>query len=103
MYKIRLQSNYALTQTDIEGEYTMQQVDTIQLAPKVSTIFDRVVDFFSSPRVSTPQPDLVLANIDWPDSDFDSKQSYCKSDNQPVSGGYNEAFIVQYWTSYHLS
>jgi len=80
----------------------MQQADTIQLVPKVSTIFNRVVHFFSSSRFSTPQPDQVLSNIDWPDSDFDSKQPYYGNDNQPVSGGYNEAFIVQYWTSYHL-
>ncbi len=80
----------------------MQQVDTIQLVPKVSTIFNRIVHFFGSPRFSTPQPDQVMINIDWPDSDFDSKQPYYGNDNQPVSGGYNEAFIVQYWTSYHL-
>ena len=79
----------------------MQQVDTIQLIPKVSTIFDRVIHFFGSSRFSTPQPDQVLSNIDWPDSESDSKQPYCGSDNQSISGGYNEAFIVQYWTSYH--
>ena len=78
----------------------MQQLDTIQLAPKVSTIFNRVIDFFGSSRISTPQPDRFITNIDWPDSD--SKQSYYGSDNQPVSGGYNEAFIVQNWTSYQL-
>jgi hypothetical protein len=80
----------------------MQQVDTIQLVPKFSTIFDGVVHFFGSSRFSTPQPDQVIGNIGWPDSDSDSKQSYYGSDNQPVSGGYNEAFIVQYWASYHL-
>ncbi len=80
----------------------MQQVDTIQPVPKVSTIFNRVDHFFGSSRFSTPQPDQVISNIDWPDSDSDSKQSYYGRDNQPVSGGYNEAFIVQYWTSYHL-
>ena len=53
-------------------------------------------------RFLTPQPGHVLTNIDWPDSDFDSKQSYWGSNNQLVSGGYNEAYIVQYWTSYHL-
>ena len=80
----------------------MQQVDTIQLEPKASTIFNRVVHFFGSSQFSTHQPDQVLTNIDWPDSDFDSKQPYYGNENQPVSGGYNEAFIVQYWTSYHL-
>jgi len=80
----------------------MQQVDTIQLIPKVSTIFDRVIHFFGSSRFSTAQPDQVLSYIDWSDSDSDSKQPYCGSDNQPISGGYNEALIVQYWTSYHL-
>jgi len=80
----------------------MQQVDTIQLVPKVSTIFYRLVHFFGRSRFSTPQPDQVMTNIDWPDSDPDPKQPYCGSDNQPVSGGYNEAYIAQYWTSYHL-
>ncbi len=80
----------------------MQQADTIRLAPEVSTIFNRVIHFFGSSRNSAPQPDQVLSNIDWPDSESDSKQSYYGSDNQPVSGGYNEAFFVQYWTSYHL-
>jgi hypothetical protein len=78
----------------------MQQVDTIQLVPKASAIFNRVVHFFNRFRFSTHQPGQALINIDWPDSD--SKRSYCESDNQPVSGGYNEAYIVQYWTSYHL-
>jgi hypothetical protein len=78
----------------------MQQVDTIQPVPKVSTIFNRVVHFFGRSRLSSPRPDPVITNINWPDSD--SKQSYSGSDNQPVSGGYNEAYIVQYWTSYHL-
>ena len=78
----------------------MQQVDTIQPVPKVSTLFNRVALFFGRSRLSSPQPDPVITNIDWPDSD--SEQSYCESDSQPVSGGYNEAYIVQYWTSYHL-
>ena len=78
----------------------MQQVDTIQLVPKVSAIFNRVVHFFGSSRLSTPQSDQAMANIDWPDSE--PKLSNCRSDNRPVSGGYNEAFIVQHWTSYHL-
>ena len=78
----------------------MQQVDTIQPVPKVSTLFNRVVRFFGRSRLSSHQPDPVTANIDWPDSG--SEQSYCGRDNRPVSGGYNEAYIVQYWTSYHL-
>ena len=78
----------------------MQQVDTNQLISQASTVFNRIIHFFGSPRISIPQPDRILSNIDWPDSD--SEQSYCGCDNQPVSGGYNEAFIVQYWTSYHL-
>ena len=82
----------------------MQQADTIRLAPEVSTIFNRVFHFFGSSRYSAPQPDQVLSNIDWPDSesDPDSKQPYHESYKRPISGGYNEAFIVQYWTSYHL-
>ncbi len=82
----------------------MQQADTIQLVPKGSTIFNRVIHFFGRSRFSTPQPDQVLSNIDWPDSEpeSDSKQPYYGNYKQPISGGYNDAFIVQYWTSYHL-
>jgi hypothetical protein len=82
----------------------MQQVDSIQLVPKVATIFNRVVHFFASSRVSTRQSDQVICNIDWPDSDpdFDPRKHYHGPHEQPISGGYNEAFIVQYWTSYHL-
>lgn len=79
----------------------MQQVDLIQLIPKVSTIFNRVIRFFGSSRLTTPQPDQGLSKIDWPDSD--SKQPYRGDYEQSISGGYNEAFIVQYWTSYHLN
>ena len=122
MYKIRCQSNYTLTQFNIvsttktaaywnnavtandKGEYTMQQVDTLQQAPKVSTIFDRVIHFFGNSRLSTPLPDQVQSNIDWSDSDpeYDPNHPYHGSYQQPTSGGYNEAFIVQNWTSYHL-
>ena len=78
----------------------MQQVDSIQRVPRVSTIFNKVIPLFANSRFSTPQPDPILSNIDW--SDSDSKQPYCGSYNEPISGGYNDAFIVQYWTSYHL-
>jgi hypothetical protein len=88
------------TSANIKGEYTMQQIDTIQLAPKASTIFDRIVHFFVGSRISTPQPDLLTTNVDWPDSD--SKESYYGCDNQHVCGGYNEAFIVQHWASYDI-
>ena len=80
----------------------MQQVDTIQLVPKFASIFNWLVHFFGSPRISTPQPDQVISQFDWSDSDSDLEQSYSGSDNQPVSGGYNEAFIIQHWSSYHL-
>ena len=78
----------------------MQRAGYIQLVSKVSTFFDRAVPFFGRPRLSTPQPGQLMAKIDWPDSDFNP--SCCVRDNDTVSGGYNEAFIVQYWTSYHL-
>jgi len=78
----------------------MQQVDTIQLVPKVSAILNTVVHFLGSFRYSTPQHGQPMINNDWPDSD--SIKPYCENDNQPVSGGYNEAYIVQYWTSYRL-
>ena len=87
-----------------KGENVMHQTDTLQLVPKASTIFSRVIHFFGNSRLSTPQPDQVLSNIDWPDSDPASnpKQPYHESYKRPISGGYNEAFIVQYWTSYHF-
>ena len=78
----------------------MQQVDTIQQVPNFSIIFNKVVRFFSSPRDATTQPAPFTININWHDPD--SKQSRYGSDNQHVSGGYNEAFIVQQWASYHL-
>ena len=126
MYKIRFQSNYTLARFDIvratencghrdkaattndRGEYTMQQIDTIQPVPKASAIFNRLVHFIGGSRLSTPQPDQsrrpdrVLNNIDWPDSNLGSGQPSHGGCKRPVCGGYNEAFIVQYWTSYHL-
>ena len=92
-----------MTATD-KGEKIMQQEDTTLPEPKASTIFNRVIQFFGIARFSTPQPDQVSGNIDWPDSDSESdpNQPYLGSYKQPISGGYNEAFIVQYWTSYHL-
>ena len=118
MYKTRFQGNYTLTQFNIvraiktkavrnksvtannKGGNIMQQADSIQLVPKVSTIFERIVRLFCRSRVSTPVSHQFMTHIDWPDSD--SELSCCERDNQPVSGGYNEAYIVQYWTSYHL-
>jgi len=86
----------------------MQQVDANQLIPKALTVFNRIIDFFGVARISipqpdqTPRPDRFLSNIDWSDSDSDSGQSSHDSCNRPVCGGYNEAFIAQYWASYHL-
>lgn len=86
----------------------MQQVDTNQLIPKASTVFNRIIHFFGSPRISIPQPDQsprpdrILSNINWPDSDSESGQPSHDSCKRPVCGGYNEAFIVQYWASYNL-
>jgi len=117
MYKTRFQGNYTLTQYNIvraiktkavrnktvtannKGENIMQQADSIQPAPKVSTIFERIARLFCRSRVSTPVSDQFMTHIDWPDSD--SEPSCCERDNQPVSGGYNEAFIMQYWASYN--
>jgi hypothetical protein len=89
-----------------KGENIMQQVDTNQLIPKASAVFNRMVHFFGSPRISIPQPDhsprpeRILSNIEWPDSE--SRQPSNDSCKRPVCGGYNEAFIVQYWASYHI-
>jgi len=73
----------------------MQQVDTNQLISQASTVFNRIILFFGSPRISTPQPGQVISNIDWPDSDSKSGQRSQDSCKRPVCGGYNEAFIVQ--------
>ena len=118
MYKTRFQGKYTLGRFNIvkaiktaavrnksvtansKGEDIMQQADSIQLIPKVSTIFERIARLFCRSRVLTPVPEQFMTHIHWPDSD--SEPSYCERDNQPVSGGYNEAYIVQHWTSYHL-
>lgn len=78
----------------------MQQIDTFQALPKVSSFFDRAVRFFGRSRFPAPQSEQIMTDIEWPDSD--SEPSCHRSDDQPVSGGYNEAYIVQYWASYHL-
>ena len=80
----------------------MQQTDNIVPISKASSVFERVIHFFGRSRISTSGPDRVLGNIDWHDSDTDSEQPCHESFIQPVSGGYNEAYIVQHWTSYHL-
>ena len=80
----------------------MQQTDNIVPISKASSVFDRAIHFFGRSRISTPQPDRVLGNIDWHDSNTDSKQPYHGNFIQPVSGGYNEAYIVQHWASFHL-
>jgi hypothetical protein len=84
----------------MKGENKMQQVDTNQLLPKLSTVINSLLHYFGNSRISTAQPDRFITNIDWPDAD--PEESSCGNDNRPVSGGYNEAFIVQHWTSYHL-
>jgi hypothetical protein len=63
----------------------MQQVDTLQPVPKVSTIFNRVIHFFAGSRVSIPPPDQVISNIDWPDSDpnSDPMPHYHERNEQP--------------------
>jgi hypothetical protein len=91
-----------------KGENIMSQIDSNQLMSKASTVFNRIIHFFGSLRISIPEPDRfprsdeILSNIDWPDSDSESGQSSHGSCKQPVCGGHNEAFIVQYWASYHL-
>jgi hypothetical protein len=85
-----------------KGENIMQQVDTNQLISQASTVFNGIIHFFGSPRISIPQPERILSNIDWPDSDSESGQPPHDSCKRSVCGGYNEAFIVQYWASYNL-
>ena len=78
----------------------MQQLDTIQQVPNFSIIFNKIVRFFGKSSVPTPQPAPFNINIDW--SDSDAKQSYNERENQHVSGGYNEAFIVQHCASFDI-
>lgn len=78
----------------------MQQADNIQPLSKGGILFNWVIHFFDSSRSSPPQSGPIKSNIDWADSDLEAEQP--NRGSQPVSGGYNEAFIVQYWTSYHL-
>ena len=78
----------------------MQQADSIQPLSKCAILFNRVIHFFDSSRASPSRSDPIKSNIDRAESDLEAEQPYRGS--QPVSGGYNEAFIVQYWTSYHL-
>ena len=80
----------------------MQHADTVRLSPNISALFNRVIHFFGRSRISTHQSERVLGNIDWHDSDTDFKQPCHGTYKQPISGGYNEAFIIRYWTSYHL-
>lgn len=78
----------------------MQQANAIRRVSKIAAIYNRLARLFAGARLSTPPADPSLANIDWPDSE--SRLAAGENDGRPVSGGYNEAFIVQYWTSYHL-
>lgn len=76
----------------------MQQADTVQIAPDALSWFTRIIRLLGGPEHSAPQHELDLSGIDWTDSDFE----LAPGPDQPVCGGYNEAFIVQHWTSYHL-
>lgn len=78
----------------------MPQADTILPVPKGTSVFYRVIQFIGRYRISTPRPDQAVSDTDWPDSDPIKLRR--GSFKQPVSGGYNEAYIVQCWTSYHL-
>lgn len=86
----------------------MLQADTNLLVPKASTTLSRIIHFLCSLRIFAPQPGhstrpgRILCNIDWPDSDSESEQHSRENCNRSVSGGYNEAFIVQHWASYNL-
>ena len=78
----------------------MQQIDTIQLAPKGSTIFNRIVNSFVGSRIAATPSQRLTTNVVWPDSD--SKPSCRGYENQHDCGGYNEAFIVQHWVSFDI-
>ena len=80
----------------------MQQADTLLPSRQAPSVFERVIRFIGRPRVSTCPAEPIADNTDWPDSDFDPGKPANGTVEKPVCGGYNEAYIVQYWTSYHL-
>lgn len=80
----------------------MQPTDTILPISKAPSLLSRVIHFLASTRNSTVATNRIPGNIDWADSDSDPGQLHGGRYERPVSGGYNEAYIVQHWTSYHL-
>jgi hypothetical protein len=70
----------------------IRQTETSQLKRQISNLATSVNRFFGASRYSSIQADQNL--IDSNSADFHTKE--------PFSGGYNEAFVIQIWTSYNL-
>jgi len=73
------------------GENMIQQTETSQLIRQISNLVASVTGFFGASRYSSIQADQDL--IDSNSADFHTKE--------PFSGGYNEAFVIQFWASYN--
>ncbi len=67
-----------------------QQTETSQLIRQISKLVTSVTRFFGASQYSSIQADQNL--IDSHLVDFHSRES--------CSGGYNEAFVIQFWASY---
>ncbi len=68
-----------------------QQTETSQLIRQISKLVTSVTRFFGASQYSSIQADQNL--IDSHLVDFHSRES--------CSGGYNEAFVIQFWASYN--
>lgn len=68
-----------------------QQAETSQLIRQISKLVTSVTRFFGASRCSSIQADQNL---------IDSNSVHFHS-REPFSGGYNEAFVIQFWVSYN--
>ncbi len=69
----------------------MRQTETSKLKHQISILVTKVIHFFGKYQYSSAQTDKNL--IDSHLADFHSRES--------CSGGYNEAFVIQFWASYN--
>lgn len=80
----------------------MQQANTVLPISTASSLLRRAIRLVFSSRISTDGSNRVSGSIEWTDSDPGCEPPDCPRHERPISGGYNEAYIVQFWTSYHL-
>jgi hypothetical protein len=69
----------------------IQQTETSQLIRLISNLVTSVTRLFGASRCSSIQADQNL---------IDSNSVHFHS-REPFSGGYNEAFVIQFWVSYN--